>query len=262
MTKTNWTKIREQLWERSGGRCEATGTPLDPETFDAHHRRNRGMGGTSRPDVDDLDNLLALDPIVHNGGPESVHARRPWSTARGYLVPKHTDHPGYLPVWQPHHYRWINLGKDGYTDTFRPFRVGVTGSRGMRNPFARDWLLERLSSLHKVGSELHHGKCIGPDDQARIIARHVGYVTIAHPSNLAHYQAEGVDDYVFAPRPPLDRNRTIVDMVDFLIAVPDAPEHLRSGTWATVRYARRRGIPVYNWQNSEGGRTDGREPPP
>lgn len=39
MTRTNWPKIREQLWERSGGRCEATGTPLDPETFDAHHRR-------------------------------------------------------------------------------------------------------------------------------------------------------------------------------------------------------------------------------
>ncbi len=56
------------------------------------------MGGTSRPDRDALYNLLALDPLVHNGGPLSVHGRREWSTERGYLVPKHEDMPQLWPV--------------------------------------------------------------------------------------------------------------------------------------------------------------------
>jgi outer membrane protein insertion porin family len=38
---------------------------------------------------------------------------------------------------------------------------------------------------------------------------------------------------------PLDRNRAIVDSCDVLIACPKGPEEQRSGTWATVRYARK-----------------------
>lgn len=57
------------------------------------------MGGTSRPNVDSLTNLLALDPDVHNGGPLSVHGRREWSEAYGFLVPKHVPSPGLWPVW-------------------------------------------------------------------------------------------------------------------------------------------------------------------
>lgn len=113
---TDWKKIREVLWERSVGRCEVSGQPLDPDTFDAHHRRNKGMGGTSRADVDNLTNLLALDPIVHNGGPQSVHGRRRWSEARGYLIPKHASELDRWPVWLPlghQGWRWMLLGMDG-----------------------------------------------------------------------------------------------------------------------------------------------------
>lgn len=84
----NWANLREALWERSHGRCEVSGWPLDQDTFDAHHRRNKGMGGTYRLDTDTLPNLLALHPRVHNGGPGSVHDRRVASEANGWLVPK------------------------------------------------------------------------------------------------------------------------------------------------------------------------------
>lgn len=117
------TKLSDQrapLWERCGGRCEVSGAPLDFETFDMHHRRNKGMGGTSRSDVDALWNLLALNPNVHNGGPQSVHGRRDWSEKRGYLVPKHVDDddlrlwPVYLYGLVPTHVqRWALLGSDG-----------------------------------------------------------------------------------------------------------------------------------------------------
>lgn len=85
----NWTKIREALWTRSGGFCEVSGRTLDPETFDAHHRRPRGIGGTYRPLTDSLCNLLALDPEVHNGAPWSVHQNSTWSRPRGYLLSSH-----------------------------------------------------------------------------------------------------------------------------------------------------------------------------
>lgn len=109
----DWPAIRAALLERSGGRCEVSGLPLDPDTFDVHHRRNKGMGGTSRPDVHDLSNLLALDPSVHNGGPRSVHGRRPWSEQRGYLIPKLARYPpGIMPVWLGM-VRWVHLTDDG-----------------------------------------------------------------------------------------------------------------------------------------------------
>jgi 5-methylcytosine-specific restriction protein A len=95
--KPNWTQLREALWERSEGYCEISGYPLDLETFDAHHRRLKGMGGTSRPDTDLLSNLLALDPTIHNGGPDSMHGNPAWATPRGYLLPQ-TAIPHNEPV--------------------------------------------------------------------------------------------------------------------------------------------------------------------
>lgn len=90
---------------------------LDPDTFDAHHRQNKGMGGTVRPWRDDLTNLLALDPNVHNGGPLSVHGRRAWSQEHGYLVSKLSPWP---PAGMPvalHGVRWVFLTSDGrYTE--------------------------------------------------------------------------------------------------------------------------------------------------
>ncbi len=103
---------RQQLWRRCGGRCEVSGVPLDFETFDAHHRRPKGMGGTDRPDRDDIENLLALDPAVHNGGPNSVHQNPRWSRPRGYLVSKHVEHPGMVPVLIGGR-NWMLLGHDG-----------------------------------------------------------------------------------------------------------------------------------------------------
>lgn len=103
---------RAQLWARSGGRCEVSGRPLDFETFDAHHRRPKGMGGTTRANRDAIECLLALDPIVHNGGPQSVHGDPLWARARGYLVRKNVDYPEQVPVLIHGHY-WMLLGRDG-----------------------------------------------------------------------------------------------------------------------------------------------------
>lgn len=48
-------------------------------------------------------------------------------------------------------------------------------------------------------------------------------------------------DVEYIPEPPLVRNKKIVDDCDILIALPIDPdvEEARSGTWATIRYARK-----------------------
>lgn len=122
----DWAGIRETLLERCDGRCEVSGQPLDPHTFDVHHRRNKGMGGTSRPDVHDLDNLLALAPFVHNLSPDSVHGNPAWSRPRGYLLRKDTERPGDYPVLLLGR-TWVLLGKSG---RYHPLPAGMTPDVG------------------------------------------------------------------------------------------------------------------------------------
>lgn len=108
---SNMTKIRPLLWERCGGRCEVSGLALDYDTFDAHHRRPKGMGGSALADRDSVQNLLALDPAVHNPGPRSVHGNPTWSRPRGYLLRKHRDPLGAPVLLRGQ--RWVLLGRDG-----------------------------------------------------------------------------------------------------------------------------------------------------
>lgn len=119
--RPNWDALTDALWERSGGLCEITGVPLDPETFDRHHRRPRGAGGSRLLDTDTLPNLLALDPAIHNGQPHSVHQDPRWSRPFGYLLSK-LD--GRAPADQAVYYRqsyWALLLPDG-----RLMRLGST----------------------------------------------------------------------------------------------------------------------------------------
>jgi hypothetical protein len=99
--KVNMGTLRHAAYNRARGCCEISGRPLGHVDggWELHHRRNKGMGGTSRDDTDTLPNVLALHPDVHNGGPDSVHGRRRWSEERGYLIPKDVDDPWLWPVW-------------------------------------------------------------------------------------------------------------------------------------------------------------------
>lgn len=124
MAATNWKRVRDQLWQRSHGLCEVSGVALDFDTFDAHHRRNKGMGGTTRTDKDWLSNLLALDPAVHNGGPQSVHGRRTWSGRRGYLIPKNVEWASTVPVLIHDRY-WFLLGDDITGGGYYPLPGGI-----------------------------------------------------------------------------------------------------------------------------------------
>ena len=122
--------------------------------------------------------------------------------------------------------------------------VGFTGTRrGMTYP-QEQRLIEALKQYEP--NEFHHGGCCGADAEAHILARDMGAKVFVHPSTLAKFHGYHVGaHYVHPMAPPLRRNKSIVNACDVLFAAPLlAVESTRSGTWATIRYARKRGIQV------------------
>lgn len=121
----------------------------------------------------------------------------------------------------------------------------IWGFTGTREGMTRRQKRALVGILKDGGDTFHHGNCIGSDVQAQDLASSGGLTIISHPSNIPSMQAN-TQAHVIAPmKPPLERNHDIVDACDVLIAAPRSlTEEQRSGTWATVRYARKVGKPV------------------
>ncbi len=158
-------------------------------------------------------------------------------------------------------------------------RVGFTGTREgltIRQGWKlQDWFFyPRDGGEPRVPIELHHGCCVGADGEfvTHMMRARVGgtddrmYAAFhAHPSDMPGMTDEGalaLSDAQYCPKPPLDRNHDIVDACDVLFACPKGPEEQRSGTWATVRFARRQGKSiVIFWPDGtvteEGGNANG-----
>lgn len=102
---------------------------------------------------------------------------------------------------------------------------------------------ELINLIKKIKPiEAHHGLCIGSDAEFHDIIRKYfpNYKIIGHPPlNKNAYVYKECDEYRKA-KEYLIRNHDIVDESDILIACPfENKEILRSGTWATIRYARK-----------------------
>ncbi len=118
--------------------------------------------------------------------------------------------------------------------------LGFTGtSRGMTQ--------KQLATLSYLFNELllhvlHHGDCIGADTQAHRLARGIGASIVIHPPNNPKKRAFCVGaDEIKPTFHYLVRNKHIVDHArDGIVAAPHGTnEEARSGTWATIRYARK-----------------------
>lgn len=113
--------------------------------------------------------------------------------------------------------------------------VGFTGTReGMT--LAQDHAFRELMMMLFNGFKkqaFHHGGASGADTSAADIARLCGWTLVPHlptRKTAAEYLA---------------RNHDIVMSSDIMIAAPRTlTEEQRSGTWATVRYARQNDVPV------------------
>jgi len=124
--------------------------------------------------------------------------------------------------------------------------VGYTGTQsGMTN--RQKLILGSLFDLlvqHHGAVTLHHGDCVGGDAEAHAIALALGLRVVIHPPSNSKRQAfcKGPDDRVEwrVARAYIDRNQRIVTETAQLLAAPKGmEEELRSGTWSTVRHARK-----------------------
>jgi len=128
--------------------------------------------------------------------------------------------------------------------------LGFTGTRDGLSDRQKVGLIKTMLSFHEHEGieEVHHGCCVGADREFHDFAKWLLGIhrIIAHPPTDKRLMADMLLELpvkqVRSPLPYLDRNHMIVKESDFLIAAPAQPKEIqRSGTWASVRYAKRIG---------------------
>jgi hypothetical protein len=117
--------------------------------------------------------------------------------------------------------------------------IGITGSRdGMTLIQQQTFETIINKNIHLI-EEIHHGDCNGVDS----IVHHLYSGTIkmiVHPPTINTCRAYCQSDFIMPPLPYLDRNKQIVNNCNVIIAVPNTmTEVIRSGTWSTIRYAKK-----------------------
>jgi hypothetical protein len=125
-------------------------------------------------------------------------------------------------------------------------KIGFTGNQNGMSKAQRVAFAETIISWDskQFPTEFHHGDCIGSDEQAHFIVKEVcpHWRIIVHPPINHTKRAFVLGDESRILRDYLPRNRDIVSEALRMIATPaQYLEQLRSGTWYTIRYSRKRG---------------------
>lgn len=129
-------------------------------------------------------------------------------------------------------------------------KIGFTGTRGsLPTPqwqVLQSVMRELWGPRDSPECELHHGDCKGADAEADAIASRWDWRIVIHPPDVPTHRANLKGHEVRRTLPYLHRNHAIVDETEILIACPPGPEDddPHSGTWATVRYARKLSRPI------------------
>jgi len=127
-------------------------------------------------------------------------------------------------------------------------KIGFTGTRKAITKKQIETLLNTLRK-YKI-EEAHHGGCVGADSVFHLSIKNEDAKNIVvHPGDEEQYDTyslkalgEKPDWKVLDTKPYLERNKDIVDCSDLLIVMPSTfKEELRSGTWSTYRYAKKKG---------------------
>lgn len=129
--------------------------------------------------------------------------------------------------------------------------IAFTGTRRGLSRSQYQALVEVLSAF--PGAPVHNGAAHGADRECLAALTKLGPRNVHYwPSNESQreYAFRWGTDFERHPLgakfnpmlPPLDRNRRMVEAATVVVACPQGyAEELRSGTWATVRHARRLG---------------------
>ena len=122
-------------------------------------------------------------------------------------------------------------------------KIGFTGTRNGMSQEQIDAFKNLIKS--KDSDEFHHGMCVGSDKQVHDIVKSKDIKVVGHPPTFKKFMATCECDITMKPYEYLKRNKNIVDETEMLIATPDCKEKVRSGTWSTVRYARKQHKKIY-----------------
>ena len=119
--------------------------------------------------------------------------------------------------------------------------LGFTGTRRGMTPGQRAALAKCVASLP---ARAIHGGAVGADEEFNGFLINAGMRAediYVYPASVNRWMLwVDVGNTTYSVAKPLVRNHVIARRCDYLIAAPaTAKEVLRSGTWATVRYARR-----------------------
>lgn len=91
-----------------------------------------------------------------------------------------------------------------------------------------------------------HGDCIGADADFDEICKARGIPRRVRPCAVYGQRAGCDGEEILDPKPPMERNRSIVADADIMIACPwNYKKVKRSGTWATIGFAERSDVETY-----------------
>ncbi len=128
-------------------------------------------------------------------------------------------------------------------------KIGFTGTReGMstrQKAEVEKFLNDEARKCDRL--ELHHGDCVGADADFHSICERLAAQKsiVIHPPSNGRLRAHCKGDEVLPAKEYLDRNRDIVDGTDMLVGCPVSEvEEVKSGTWYTIRYAKKINKPV------------------
>ncbi len=126
------------------------------------------------------------------------------------------------------------------------FKIGFSGTRfGMQDSQKSRLfgLFEQIVKWYRFLGyevEVHHGDCVGADEEFHHMARGLGVDKIViHPPTVDEHRAFCEADESRSPYPHLTRNTHIVQEADVMLTAPPTDqEQVRGGTWSTTRLAR------------------------
>jgi len=121
--------------------------------------------------------------------------------------------------------------------------VGFTGAQAGMTMAQRAVIHSQLQLVKP--DEAHHGDCIGADSEFHsCVKKYTDADIVIHPPENNSKRAYCKEGLILSEKPYLTRNKDIVDASDVLFATPAGAEVLRSGTWSTIRYAKKKNVPV------------------
>jgi len=131
-------------------------------------------------------------------------------------------------------------------------KIGFTSTQAGMTYRQYNGFCDLMKMLSCLTNEYHHGDCIGADEQFHhwvILYDNRPITIVIHPPSNPYKRAFCEFTGSIETRPEksyLERNKDIVTEINLLVATPNTyVEVLRSGTWSTIREARRQNKPVY-----------------